>query len=343
MDLSEKEAKIKTVATWGIGLGAMALLAPVVFLALQGVAALVAFVVIGAVAVNLAPAFGRLVAAWRIKAIQAVAAANPIETQKLFIMQSFEKHAKEQQALEEYRTEIANYEVDVTNYARQYGEQEAAEMQDYLRMQQDALQQMEDASTRAYAQLKTLEQEVKKWEAKYKMAEKGRKLSKRMGQTLTLSQDDKIAMEASFQKMQSSINASMVAMRARAQQAQKPAEVFVAPQAVLPKTATQGFMRTPSTPAQRLTRSNTDPGFNHPGMGMPTGSPEWAAWVDATPTNTKPTEGSHHGSSSFHRHDSSHDSGITRSSSDHHASSSGSWSSHDHGSSDSGSTSSSYD
>jgi hypothetical protein len=73
------ETIVKVLAVGGLCL----ILGPVYLTLLHGMAAIVAlgvFSVIGFVVINLIPAFARLVGNWRLKALKAVAAANPIES-----------------------------------------------------------------------------------------------------------------------------------------------------------------------------------------------------------------------------------------------------------------------
>ena len=82
-DLETKRKHIE-MAMKVLGLGALCLiLGPIYLTLLHGMAALVALGIASAVGfavVNLLPAFAASVANWRLKALKAVAAANPIET-----------------------------------------------------------------------------------------------------------------------------------------------------------------------------------------------------------------------------------------------------------------------
>lgn len=84
--MNELETKRQKYQKWAkfLGFGAfLVALGPIYILMLQGIAALVALGIAAAVAfvvINLLPAFGVLVANWRLKALKAVASANPIET-----------------------------------------------------------------------------------------------------------------------------------------------------------------------------------------------------------------------------------------------------------------------
>lgn len=64
-----------------IGLGVISfLVAPIILIVIHGLIGLIVAVAIGGLAINMAPAGAAMLANWRVKALKAVAAANPIET-----------------------------------------------------------------------------------------------------------------------------------------------------------------------------------------------------------------------------------------------------------------------
>lgn len=84
--MNDIETKRKNIERWTkiLTLGGLCLLlGPVFILMIKGMAALIALGItasIAFVAINFIPAFSALVANWRLKALKAVASANPIET-----------------------------------------------------------------------------------------------------------------------------------------------------------------------------------------------------------------------------------------------------------------------
>ena len=82
----QRKQRIETIVKVLSVAGLCLILGPVYLTMLHGMEALVAlgvFSAIGFVAINLIPAFARLVGNWRLKALKAVAAANPIESLEL--------------------------------------------------------------------------------------------------------------------------------------------------------------------------------------------------------------------------------------------------------------------
>jgi hypothetical protein len=70
------ETAVKILALVVVGF----IVAPVIFIAIKGLIGAIVAAVVGLVAINLAPSVAAMVANWRLKALKAVAAANPIET-----------------------------------------------------------------------------------------------------------------------------------------------------------------------------------------------------------------------------------------------------------------------
>jgi hypothetical protein len=70
------ETAVKILALVVVGF----IVAPFIFIAIKGLLGAIIAAVVGLVAINLAPSVAALVANWRLKALKAVAAANPIET-----------------------------------------------------------------------------------------------------------------------------------------------------------------------------------------------------------------------------------------------------------------------
>lgn len=104
-DLETKRKHIET-AMKILGLGALCLiLGPVYLTLIHGLGALIALGIAAAgafVVINLLPSFAAMVANWRLKAIKAVAAANPIETLE-------NQYAERQNALIKIRDNIKEF------------------------------------------------------------------------------------------------------------------------------------------------------------------------------------------------------------------------------------------
>lgn len=122
LTLEQRRKRIETAAKV-IGLaGVCLLLGPVYIILLHGMAALFALgaaAVVGFVAVNFLPVFAYHVANWRLKALKAVAAANPIETLE-------NQYAQRQQAILAIRDSIKEFHGVVSDLWTQIQEHDRA-------------------------------------------------------------------------------------------------------------------------------------------------------------------------------------------------------------------------
>lgn len=240
----KKEERYKKVGTWGFAIGGLALLSFVIWHAVSGLIGLGIFAVLGLAVVNFAPAVGRWFAAQRVRALEAVAAANPIEVQKSFLSQMRQQYEAAKRDLAQFRTEVANFESETANFINEYGHSEAEEMIQQLDAWKTALHNMEGAVLQTEDDIAKLEIEIKKWQAKFRMAKKGDALSKRLGKARSLDEDDRTAMDASFRAMQSKMNQSMVNMKTAVDQCTKRQTPIKVPKATIGKVASEGFTST---------------------------------------------------------------------------------------------------
>jgi|GEM_PF-6268626 len=243
MDLEKKEENLKKWGTWGFAIVGLGLAGAFIMKALAGLVALVAFLVTGLLVVNLAPAFGRMLSVWRIKAIKAVAQRNPEEVQRAFLNQLREHQRAGRRDLEMMTTEVANYESEVANYIREFGASDAQDQIDYLEAKKEALHQMAEGLDALGQQIAQAEQEVRKWQAKNRMSKTSGRLADRMSKARTMSADDQLAMEESFRAMQNNINSSMVKMRSAVDASKQGVKPLHIPKATLGTVASKGFTR----------------------------------------------------------------------------------------------------
>lgn len=259
----KKEERFKRYGTWGFAIGGLALLSFVIWHAVSGLIGLGIFTVLGLGIVNIAPAVGRWFSAKRIQALEAVAAANPIEVQKSFLSQMRQQYEAAKRDLAAFRVEVANYESETANFIHEYGRAEAQDMIEQLDAWKTALANMERAVHQTEEDIQKLELEIKKWQAKFRMAKKGDALSKRLGKARSLDEDDRTAMDASFRAMQNKMNQSMVSMKTAVDQCSKRRDPIKVPKATVGTVASQGFTSTAGpqvgdSSSRRLSNSDSD-------------------------------------------------------------------------------------
>lgn len=113
MTTQEIEAKRKKIDMLGKGvalLGISFVAAPIVLVALPGLIGLIATLVIGVTAVNVAPVFSMKIANWRIKAKKAEAFKNPVETLQ-------NEYGRRETALAQFREAINTFSAKVNSFA----------------------------------------------------------------------------------------------------------------------------------------------------------------------------------------------------------------------------------
>ena len=174
--LEEKRKRITTIATWVAGGVCLAIAAPLIFLALKGLIALVAFALVGFLTINIAPVIGMKVGNWRLKAIKAEAAANPIETlQNLRIERA---HALEvaNRALVTIGTAVRNFADKVDKLKKKWGEEDPQVQNqiknlDLLRKVEEVKKQQIQRGTKALADF---DNEIEKAAAIWDAAQAGK-------------------------------------------------------------------------------------------------------------------------------------------------------------------------
>ncbi|MGE8454305.1 MAG: hypothetical protein ACN6OP_27595, partial [Pseudomonadales bacterium] len=131
LDYSDKEKRITNIAKWVFAIVGLAILAPVLSLAVQGIAWLVTFLVSGVLLVNFAPLFGRLIAIMRIKALKKLAEAHPIETLELYISQRRQRLAVDDDARDGFVAALGVQKKQIEDYEREFPDGAAELWQHY--------------------------------------------------------------------------------------------------------------------------------------------------------------------------------------------------------------------
>ena len=181
--MSDPEARRERIATWvkwGVGLGAAAAISPFVFFAVKGLIGLALAAATALVIIQFARPFANLVAAWRMKAIVAVAEANPIETMRDLFMEKSKALEQADVDIQAFDTEIRNFADQVVDFKAQYPE-EAEKYDELLERMREALKAMKAEQKLARAELEKFRQSIKKAEAIYKMALAAARVTKLSG------------------------------------------------------------------------------------------------------------------------------------------------------------------
>lgn len=137
LTLDQRKKRIETIVKV-LGLAGLCLiLGPVYITLLHGMAALVALGVaslIGFTVVNFLPAFAALIANWRLKALKAVAAQNPIETLENQYAQRQDALLKIRDNIKEFHAVVAELWTQIQDHNQKYPNHPSQFVEKYTKM-----------------------------------------------------------------------------------------------------------------------------------------------------------------------------------------------------------------
>jgi hypothetical protein len=207
IDASQAGEKYKKYSEWLLyGLVAVGcyLSLPFILGAVQGLFLWLTFAAIGFTAWTFVPVFGDLIKNWKMKAIIAIAEANPIETmQNIFIEKSTELKSAEDN-IRDFETEFLNVKSMVTDLKKTDPE-EAVEFAEMVNKMEEGLEAMRGEHRYATELLNDFEKQIAKARRIWKM-------SLAMNKALEKSQSaqaevyGKIKEQVAFDKVRSNLN-----------------------------------------------------------------------------------------------------------------------------------------
>lgn len=210
LSLDARRVKLATAVKWGIGFGAAALIAPVVFLIVKGIAGLIAAGVLGLAAVNLAPVLAMKFANWKLKGLKHEARENPIETRQHIALQQRARLDQARSELTSFITEVKNFADEVKQLAQTQPE-DAADFNDQLAKLRQLQQLKESRLKAANEAADAFEAATDRAARKWKVAQSAIRMNKLAGQ----SQDDamnKLLAAESLDSVQSAMNQAFAEM-----------------------------------------------------------------------------------------------------------------------------------
>jgi archaellum component FlaC len=217
--------RLAAVVKWGVALIGCAVVAPIAFLALKGVAFLLAFgaaVGVGWAFIQFAPVFALVVANLRLKALVGEATRNPIETMKTLYVDKARELETAQGHIEDFQAEISNFDGSVAEFKRQYPG-DAASYEEISQKMKAGLREMKQEQVEARAALDDLKERIKKAEMIFKMATAAQAITamSRSGQQAVF-QD--IEAQVAFGAVQTKLNRSFASLdSALARRVERPA------------------------------------------------------------------------------------------------------------------------
>lgn len=203
--------KVATGLKWAIGIAAVAFVAPVIFLAVQGLVGLIVAGVLGLTLIHGAPWLSMKAANLKLWGMKSEAARNPVET-----LQNQEREKYE--ALKESERMITNFDAEVATYkdtldAEEKQNPDAAAAGRPIQHQMERLLQYRRLKyKRAQQDVKAFSESVRQAEAKYRVALAAQRVAKAAGETET-SVMDKILQDVAFVSIQNTVNNSLAELR----------------------------------------------------------------------------------------------------------------------------------
>lgn len=235
LDFEQREQRIQTVAAYAIGGVVCFLVAPFIFGVVKGLIGLIVAAVIGFTAIQFTPYFARLVANWRLKAIKAEAAKNPIETLE-------NDYGSRMEALKQFRESIRNFAGSVRSFAekldgfKQSYPKDAPKFDEQLRSMRALLEFRKKKYEQACGNLELYEREIQKARAIWDMAQEAAKMNRASG----IDAEDffaKISVETALDSVQkgmctafSDLELALVEEKMDAAQVAAPSEVAALPE-----------------------------------------------------------------------------------------------------------------
>lgn len=181
--MNDIENKRITIEKWSKRLGFVALcifLGPFYLTILHGIGAIAALAVAGAIGligVNLLPAFSRMVANWKLKALKAVAAANPIETLENQYGERAEALISIRENIKEFHSVIQELWSQIEEHNQRYPNNPSQFLDKYNKMK-ELLELRSNKYKQAQANLKSFKELIEQKRSDWKVAQSAAKAMK---------------------------------------------------------------------------------------------------------------------------------------------------------------------
>lgn len=203
MNNTKKQKQIETITKIIGALVVAFFVGPFIFVTIKGLVGLIIAVAIAAIAFAMLPWFSRAVANWRLKAIKAEAAQNPIETLQ-------NEYASRQGSLETAKTQLSRFASNVSGFKEKLDgfkktyPQDSAKFDEQLQNMQKRLELGKLKYRDAQKSLSLFESEIERAKALWSMAQAAAEMSKAAG----VDMDDfysKISTETALESVQESM------------------------------------------------------------------------------------------------------------------------------------------
>ena len=180
MTNEQKKARLAMGVKWGLGLVGAALIAPVAFLAVQGLVGLIVAGVLGMTIVHGAPVLSMKFANWKLAGMKDEARRNPIETRQNIALQARERIRQAEGELTSFATEVRNFADQVKELRREQPD-DAADFDEQLRNLQRLLELKRSGLSDARAKADEFEAATERAARKWKVAQSAIRMQKLSG------------------------------------------------------------------------------------------------------------------------------------------------------------------
>lgn len=220
-DIELKRAHTAKLVKWGVIGVSCAVIAPVAWAAVTGIAGMMAAAGLIFVGVNVAPVLAKKAANMKYRAIEAekvdhlvkvqsAAAENPIETLQLEYDNRVKSTDRFAQGITDFRTEIKNYATQVKQFEEQYPT-DAQAFREQLAAMESNLKAREQRYATVQKELQKFDDTIKRMRAMWKMAIATQKMNKLAGMN-TGDEFARIKTEAAVDSVLSNVNKAFAEM-----------------------------------------------------------------------------------------------------------------------------------
>jgi len=192
---------------WAVVAVAVVLVAPFVFLLIQGIVGLAVAALLGAAAIAAAPVVGRKLANWRLKGLKQEARANPIETRQNMAMEARERIRRAGEELTAFSAEVKGFADQVRDLHKTQPD-DAADFDEQLKGLQRLLGLKQQGLAEAVTKADEFEAATERAARKWKVAQSALRMQKLTGSMADSAMDKLLAAE-SLDSVQTAMNRAL--------------------------------------------------------------------------------------------------------------------------------------
>lgn len=222
IDLDTRRRRLATGVKWALAIAAAAVIAPITYLAVKGIVGLALAAIAGLAVVNLAPVVSMKFANWKLRALKAEAAANPIETLQNQQIEMERNLAKQADKITEFDEAVETYRDQLRAEAEEQPAAAAAGIPT-LRQMERLLQFRRLKFKRAQEDIKARRKNVEQAQSRFRVALAAQAVTKAAGETEGTVLN-KILEDIAFTSVDATVNKSMAALRTAVMVDDLPAE-----------------------------------------------------------------------------------------------------------------------